>query len=195
MKQIERIFLHSMADLEEISEIANTYRILRASGIIRQFLIDSNSLVNQINREYKQKIIFRVQQRPDITERKDENGKVLHQWFLVTFISPDKNSQNVELLKIQDFLKYNLLSFGEHEFSVLEVIKICANKYGGIHSDDIVDEREKLLDKLNSTVSLLGFDCVVHSMHGIMKVCHEALLPLVEKIKENATADNSGLAQ
>lgn len=195
MKQIEKIFLHSMVDLEEILDMANTYKILRASGIIRQLLIDSNSLVDQINREYKLKIIFRVQQKPIITERKDENGKILHQWFLVTFIFPDKNSKNVELLKKQDFLKYKLLSFGVDEFSVLEVIKICANKYGGIHSDDIVDEREKLLDKLNSTVSLLEFDCVIHSMHGIMKVCYEALLPLVEKIKENDKANNNGSSQ
>jgi hypothetical protein len=184
MKQIEKIFLHTMHDLEERSEMANMYTILRASGIIRQLLVDNNSLLDQINRDYKEKILFRVQQKPDIfTDRFDKDGKRLNKWFGINFIFPDKDSKNIELLKKDDFLRYKLLSFGEHEFSVLEVIKICANKYGGIHSEDVEDEQEQLLDRLNSSFSLLNFDCVFYSMHGIMRVCHDALLPLSKRIE------------
>ncbi|HNP31795.1 MAG TPA: hypothetical protein PKN96_00730 [Flavobacterium sp.] len=184
MKQIEKIFLHTVQDLGERSEMANIYTILRASGMIRQLLVDNNSLLDQINRDYKEKILFRVQSKPDVLmERFDENGKKLNKWFGINFIFPDKDSKDVELLKKDDFFKYKLLSFGEHEFSVLEVIKICANKYGGIHSEDIKDEREQLLDRLNSSFALLNFDCVFYSMHGIMRVCNEALLPLSKRIE------------
>ncbi len=184
MKHIEKIFLHSINDLEEISQIANTYKILKSSGIIRQLLLDNNSLLDQVNREYKERILFKVRKKPDFfNERIDKTERPLNKWFDITFIFPSKESKDVEFLKKDDFLKYNVLTFGEHEFTVLEVIKICANKYGGVHFDDTKDEREQLLDRLNSSFSLQNFDCVVYSMHGIMKVCNDALYPLANRIK------------
>jgi hypothetical protein len=179
-----KIFLHSVNDLGERTEMANTYTILKASGIIRQLLIDGNSLYDQVNRDYKEKLMFRVQQKPKIpTESVGENGQILNQWFGITFIYPNKESKNTELLNKDDFLKYKILNFGDEEFTVLEVIKICSNKYGGIHYENVKDEREILLDKLNSSFTLLNFDCVIYSMHGIMRVCHDALLPLSNKIE------------
>lgn len=180
----ESIFLHIINDIEEISESANTYKILKASGLIRQLLIDNNCLVDQINREHKEKILFRVQQKPELlNDTANDDGTVRKSWFGITLIFPGIDSRNTELLNKDNFFKYKLLNFGEHEFSVLEVIKICANKYGGVHSEDIKDEREKLLDNLNSSFTLLNFDCVIYAMHGIMMVCYNALLPLANKIK------------
>ena len=184
MKQIEKIFLHSVIDLAERTEVANRYTILKTSGIIRQLLIDGNPLFDQVNRDYKEKLIFKVQQKPDIpSERVTECGSVMKQWLGITFIYPEKESKNIELLNRDNFLKYKILNYGAEEFTVLEVIKICANKYGGIHYENVKDEREILLDKLNSSFSLLDFDCVIYSMHGIMRVCYDALLPLSNKIE------------
>jgi hypothetical protein len=185
MTQNEHLFISTIFDLQEKLEKANLYSIVRASGLIRQLLIDEKPLLNQINRKYKEKIVFKVQINDDIyKERINNDGTISKPWFALTFINPDINSKNFKLLNKDNFLKYKPLFYQEKEFSVLDIIKICSNKYGGIHLDELKNEQDIYLDKLNSTFNLNNFDCVIVVMYDIANICLNSLLPLTKKINE-----------
>lgn len=89
------------------------------------------------------------------------------------------------MLNIKDFLKYGVLNNGEDEFSVLDIIKICANKYGGIHIENVKKPKEKSLDVLHKHFSFNNSSSILQAMHCISIICLNSLEPLAEAIKNN----------
>ncbi len=185
MTEQEKIFVNTIDDLQLRFERKTEYDLLRASGLIRQLLIDANPLLDQVNKKLKIKIRFKVQKRINIFEDQiDSDGKVLPHMNGIIFISPPKSSDFVEYLNKSDFLKYELLSHFERKFTVLDVIKICANKYGGIHFDKIQDEKFLDLNKLNSSLKLNNSKSIYHALNGIIEVSLNTLLPLKNIISQ-----------
>lgn len=117
-------------------------------------------------------------------ERIQEDGTVLKALYAITFISP-KDSLDIELLKKDEFLKYNLLFYNHENFSVFDIIKICANKYGGIHYDETKNLKESLIDITHKHFNLNDSSSVIQSMYSITEICLNALHPLFEKIESN----------
>ncbi len=193
MTQNEQIFVNTISDLNKKLEKADLYSIIRASGLIRQLLVDDKPLLDQINREYKEKIFFKVINTEIPNERINEDGTVSKAWLTIKIMNPNENSENFKLLNKDKFLKCKPLFFQENEFSVLDIIKICSNKYGGIHCDEIKLEKDIYLDKLNSSFNIDDFKCVIIAMCDISRICLNALLPLSNKIEEkykiNSPAD------
>jgi hypothetical protein len=149
-------------------------------------LLDSHPLVDQVNRAYKIKIIYRVQKRhewPELDPLPD--GTIPKTMFSMVFISPSENSSNVELLGIKEFLKYELLSNREQDFTVLDIIKICANKYGGVHLENVKKPNDILLDDLHQRFKFNDSSSILHALYSISKICLIALQPLVESIHAN----------
>lgn len=182
----EKIFVNIMFDLNERYERRTEYDLLKASGLIRQLIVDPNSIVEQINKNYKLKIIFRVQERNKIpSERTKEDGKVWKALYGITFITPKEDSLSVEFLNKDAFFKYNLLTYHEETFNVLDIIKICANKYGGIHYDEKKNLKEKSLDITHKGFFFNDSSSVIQSMYSIIGICLVTLKPLVEKINNN----------
>lgn len=181
----EKIFLNTIDELKERLNKLTEYDILKSSGLIRQLLIDGNSLVNQINEEYKIKILFRVQKRFEFPEPEAlPDGTIPKVIYGMNFILPEEASSNVEMVNIKDFLKYILLTNGEEEFSVLDVVKICANKYGGIHIENVKNPREKSIDTLHNHFKFNDSSSILQNMHSIALICFNSLQPLVDAIKQ-----------
>lgn len=182
----EKLFVNTIIELEERFNKRTEYDLLKASGLIRQLIVDSNPLVTQVNRKYKLKIKFKVVKRYKFDfANVDSNGTKWSNLSGMVFISPDKSSDFVELLGKDEFLKYQLLSHHETQFTILDVIKICANKYGGVHSEDIRKGRSLELDRMSSHITLNGSKSVFHAIYGIIEVCLVALKPLKNIIIEN----------
>ena len=182
----EKIFVNIMFDLNERYERRTEYDLLKASGLIRQLIVDHNSIVEQVNKNYKLKILFRVQERSKMpVERIKEDGTVWKVLYGMTFITAKENSLSIELLNKDAFFKYDLLTYHEEVFNVLDIIKICANKYGGIHYDENKNLKEQSLDTTHRGFSFNDSSSVIQSMHSIIGICLEALKPLVEKINNN----------
>lgn len=186
----EKLFLDMYSELKERFNQADGYNILKGSGLVRQLLVDENSIIDQVNRAYRIKILYKVQRRFSIlTERIQEDGTVWKAMYGMTFLSPKDDSESYELLKKDDFFKYEVLFHYEKRFTVLDVIKICANKYGGVHYDEKLSEKE---DELNSThlgLILNDDSSVYHSMHTVMKICIDALFPLYMEIHSKYSLD------
>lgn len=189
MTDKEKLFVNSVIELEERFSKQTEYDVLKASGLIRQLLVDSNPLVAQVNRTYKLKIKFKVVKpyKFDSTNIDSDGTKWNSLCSIMMFISPGKSSDFVELLSKDDFFKYKILTHHETEFTVLDVIKICANKYGGIHREDIKEGKSLELDRMSSLIKFNGSKSVFHAMHGIIEVCLDSLEPL-----KNAIITHSG---
>lgn len=187
MTSKENFFLNTIDELKERLSKLTEYDILKASGLLRQLLIDGYSLVDQINKIYRVKIQYCVQKSfefPELNSLPDgSEPKVL---YGMNFILPIEGSSNIELLNLSDFLKYEVLQYQSENFTVLDVIKICANKYGGIHVEDVKKSREKSLDVLHNYFSLNKSSSILHSMYNISIICVNSLQPLAEAIKSKA---------
>ncbi len=184
MNKKEQIFLQTIEDLKDRVENCTEYNLLKSSGLLRQLLIDENSLLNQANKAHKLKIRFRVQQRFDMfLERKSTtDGKTWQPLYGMIQILPAEESSYVELLTLDNFLKYKLLFNGEFGYSVLDIIKICAHKYGGIHLEDIKKPNDLPLDSLNNHFKFNDLSSIFHSLYGIIRISLLALGPLVNEI-------------
>lgn len=184
MNTKEKVYLNILNELRERLEKRTEYDVLKTSGLIRQLLIDRNSLINQINKIYRIKIKYIVQKRFEFPKPATlPDGSQPQILFQSIFILPGE-STSVEELLLQDFLKYELLYYEEKGFSVLDIIKICANKYGGIHFDDVKKESDLTLDHLNRNLIFNNSSSVLQSMHDIAQICLIALKPLEEIIKK-----------
>lgn len=182
MTSSEKILIDIICDLEERFKRRTEYDLLKAAGLIRQLLVDVNSLVEVVNKKYKVKIVYRVQKRfkmPDVSVEND--GTVWKALYGMVFITPENNS-NCEHLKKDDFFKYELLFYNGENFTVLDIIKICANKYGGIHYDEIKNKKESLIDITHNSFTFNNSSSVLQSMYSIIEICIDAWKPLMIRI-------------
>jgi hypothetical protein len=90
----------------------------------------------------------------------------------------------IEYIKLNKFLNYNIIYFSKQQFTVIQIIKICAHIYGGVHAGVIKDKKDFILDQANKTISCeAGMNYGVSAMKEIIKITLDALKPLVEEIK------------
>lgn len=186
MTEKEKLFVNTIIELEERFNKKTEYDLLKASGLIRQLIVDANPLVAQVNKKYKLKIKYKVVKRFKLDFANiDSNGTEWSNLSSMVFISPSKSSNFVELLNKHEFFKYQLLSHHDTPFTVLDVIKICANKYGGVHSEDIRKGKNLELDRMSSLITFNGSKSVFHVVYGIIEVCLNAFKPLKNAIIDN----------
>jgi hypothetical protein len=90
----------------------------------------------------------------------------------------------INYIKREEFLKYPILYFADLDFTVLEIIKLSAHVYGGIHSGKINDQKDYYLDWANKTLSYQdGVSCAVKSIGDITAIVLDAIKPLVGAIQ------------
>lgn len=187
MTDHEEFLIDTLQDLQAKLENGDEYNLLRAAGLIRQLLIDETPLVDSVNKNYKVKILFRVQKRNHKFQNKVViDGVECETVIGVTFANPKHNDeQYIEYLKRAEFLNYNIIYFAGQDFTVLDVIKLCAHIYGGVHVGKIKEEKDLYLDWANKTVSYSdGVNCGVSTIKDIISIIVNALQPLVDEIKK-----------
>jgi hypothetical protein len=76
----------------------------------------------------------------------------------MSFMSPSKDKSRNDMLTKDQFLKRRVISFGYQDISVLEIIKLNANKIGGVHIDTSQPNNIKDLNILigNSAMNFKG---------------------------------------
>lgn len=191
MTENEELFIDIYNDLRDKLDAGNKYNLIKASGLVRQLLFDGVPLIDQVNREYKLKILFRTQKnRPKFGDFVYEHGQKWETVIGVTFINPNHNDEQfISHVKRADFLNYPVLHFADLDFTVLEILKICAHVYGGIHSGKIEDQKDTYLDWANKTLSYKdGVSCAVKSVGDITAIVLDAIKPLVDAIEEKNNA-------
>jgi hypothetical protein len=160
-KDLKVFFVHTLDELRQKCNTESNYNYVKASGILRQILIDENPLLDLINKEYRKKILFEVN-KPAPPAPKQSIGADGTVWTDIgmgmSFMSPSKDKSRNEMLTKDQFLKRRVISFGHQDITVLEIIKLNANKIGGVHIDTKQPTNIKDLNILigNSAMNIKG---------------------------------------
>jgi len=182
MNKHEKLFLNTLDDIREKLSRGDEYSIIKASALLRHLLLDGNvSLLHLANKNHGIKPQFVVNDylsKPPI--------KLLLHWM-----SLDPSSMRTKVLhtiNLDTFLKAECLTFKEHDFTVKDIIKGCANYEGGVHSgkprqDKHKEKNEAFLD-LTEIFKIGGVPSSTAHLVGISRIILTALAPLEEKIRE-----------
>jgi hypothetical protein len=171
----EELFLRIFEELE--TKTLDGYGIIRSSALVRQLLLDDHALAHAVNK-------FRIKLRFSIPDRELPNGDdspVAHMIFL-------SNSNPSKLVRIDAFLAAKFLFAVGKSYTNREIIKLCANVYGGVHTGK-PDEKEAILVQVDRWTSEAepGFAALRLSsmgvMAGIVPIVVEGLRPLAEALK------------
>lgn len=149
MDKSEKLFTRKFNDLRFLIIDNSEYSLLKASAILRLFLIDGNSLIDIVNKKYRLKIVYQI----------DTTFNINYQDGSRLICTPTKigdlavrYSRNLQNFKRDEFLKLQILETKLGSFSVREIIKFLANKEGGVHYE--VPKNDEPLNKIDFSTLL-----------------------------------------
>jgi hypothetical protein len=177
----ERLFLRMLDDLEKRVEHHDPYEILLGSGLIRKLLLDSYPLVDQVNRRYRERIIFEVGE--PFPWRKIGPIPVLV--TLQDGIDPDalRPGGPRQYLNRDEFLNFPIATVGGRDYSLREIVLFEAHIMGGVHSGVPKEDIDKVLHTINATFQVGGYRATLRQLKGIGRVILKALSPLRSAIQ------------
>jgi hypothetical protein len=190
-KDIKVFFVNTLDELRQKCNTDSNYNYIKASGILRQILIDENPLLDLVNKEYRKKILFEViKPSPPIPKQsKGPDGTVWTDIGMgMSFMSPSNDKSRNEMLTKEQFLKRRVITFGHQDISVLEIIKLSANKIGGVHIDTKQPNNIKDLNVLigNSAMNFKGgITGGAYQVNEISIIVLKALNELEELVKRD----------
>ena len=187
-KYSEGLFLKRLDDLEKASKSKDMYEILDLSRILRQLLLDGTPLIDQINREYKLKILFRITDCNPLEGCGKGFPKPKVALAAVGLgLDPDTDSLNRKIIEIDKnaFLKRIILIRWGKEFTIRDIIKFEANAMGAIHLDKPNKEIEGVADIGGLTVRINDLRISSVQLVVISKVVLKALKPLLKEVQNH----------
>lgn len=176
----EELFIRTLQDLRTKIESNDPYEILMASALLRKLLIDDSPLMNQVNRKFKLKINFIVNDRqlPIITE-----GLAL--WSIQDGFDPDTSVphlSNPVTLDKDGMLKRPVLIINGAVITVLDLIKFLSHVQGAVHSGNPKEVKEKILKEAESALTVGGMPAGIRTVCAIGRVVLKGLYPLSQEI-------------
>ena len=178
----KKLFLETLDDLHLSINSGDEYKVLRASVLIRQLVVDGgNSLVTQINRKHKLRLKYRVIQ-PNFSSIDGIPEPDL--WCTTDGIDPRRSTSidRVTILNEKSFLGLCIGQGGGQAYSVKEIIKFSANTAGGVHSDSPRSDIDLVLDKLRKLYIFSDISILFQHLRSIGRILLEGLRPLRNKV-------------
>ncbi|HEY9169414.1 MAG TPA: hypothetical protein VIN72_08000 [Lutibacter sp.] len=183
MSEIKEDFLNILNDLRNKIDQPTNYNNKKSAGLLRQLLLDDHPLIDQVNREYKLKINFKVRK---LEQAEPGIGKMIMEG-----ISPMENEDesNLEIINRKEFLNKRCLILHEQIYTVYDVIMINSNVRGGIHSGKPKSEKEKLAVSTIDNGPKLGYengeptDVTLSLVFPVTKIILKSLEELESNVK------------
>jgi hypothetical protein len=178
----ETLFIKSLDDLHFSINSSDEYEILRAAGIIRQLFLDgAASLVDQVNRKYQLKLVFKViePKQPLIPGLPPPK-----MWCALDSIDPRRMpaARFSSDISRDSFFRLTIGSMDGTDYNIHEVAKFVANVLGGVHSGTPSDQKEKLLNELRDTYIFSNVNILLQHIQSIGRIILETLKPLRYKV-------------
>lgn len=180
--ELRHLFLHVCDELQQKSTYAESeYDMIRASGLIRQLLLDADPLVHQMNRQYRVGTIRFTVHRPKISGLFDDTVGP-PSTHLAPGIDPARNpsTYTVETVKLREFLAVKCAQVHGEDYTIHDMIDYCAHIAGGVHRGVANSARDKHLESLSSRMQLLDVSAVAYFMISVGTVVLAGMRPLIE---------------
>jgi len=114
----DQLFLNLMADLQSRVATPDEYGMLKTAALLRQLLLDSPRLVDEVNRERRLKITFRVMEKDAYVQMLLDSGATFYsvEDGLDPNTAPFGNPRDVNR---DQFLKLRVMVLNNHAVSVM----------------------------------------------------------------------------
>lgn len=173
------LFIKSLADLERKISSRDHFEIMKCSALLRHLLLDSEALVNEVNKTRRLKILYKVSD-PSKGGFPDIPGLTP----TLDWSSIDPHGGPSILVKFDEFLRIILLRYNGESYTVKNFIDVAAHILGGVHTGKRINEKERRLNEILG-IQIGGYDVVCLNLIPITKVTLAALEPLKRRILED----------
>ncbi len=176
MSNVESLFLSTLRDLEARIADPDEYNVLGSSALIRKLLIDDFPLVDQVNRQYRLKIVFEISEsNPSIPGVPEPTV-----WSVQDGLDPETSrpGKSRKIVNRDQLLATVLAVVNGKSYSLREIVLFEANVMGGVHAGSPKEEKEKVLQALNSTLAIGGYRASLRQLQAIGRVVLKGLEPL-----------------
>src|SRR5258705_9475470 len=130
----EEFFLHTVEDLRNRIKENSAYSIIRACGLCRQLVEEKNWLLKKANQRTQIKLSFLIL---------DNDRDLFKIPMPIIWITVDPILKKTTEVDRDEFLDTYVLRLKKHTYQVRDIIKVAANKMGGVHSDDLHHKDKK----------------------------------------------------
>ncbi len=180
MKNRERLFLDTLADLESTVANADRYGLIKASGSLRLLLLDPEPLVHQVNRDHGLKLQFTFHELP-----KTGQENMLVAWTRLQKHDNPHDKSKVTTGGLDAFLAAGCLGVSGRVLTVREVILGNANVKGGVHAGRPLTDGDHGVLALDHVMKVGDGNAEgsLASLHDIILVTLEGLAPLAEAVR------------
>ncbi|HLP43955.1 MAG TPA: hypothetical protein VK145_01630 [Candidatus Nanoarchaeia archaeon] len=180
----KELFLIRYSQIEKGLRGQTNEDFLNLSLSLRQILSDGDRLIISANRKPKLEINFEVGLSSDEREKEMiEHGLPTPDLDFLAVFPPNETKRNI---KLDEFLKFNIVNYKGTHFSVIQLIKACANKFGGTHLSNKLEKSEELkikeLGNILKSMDIVGGPFSTLILIG--QTTQKALFPLVEILKK-----------
>ena len=178
---LERFFIETIIDIIQKLNNGRRYDIIKASGLLRQLLLDKEPLVYIINRKFKVKLEFEVIEYRDKLPI-DDGRTELH----AKFLNPNFPGAKTVKTSLKEFLSINCLEYKSTTITIKEIIKYCSHVKGGIHTGKPEDDIDITLISLDKMIKILEEESSIVLLTGIIQIVLNGLKPLIKEISKSA---------
>lgn len=174
------LFLRTLEDIENKMKSQDGYEIFMISGLLRKLLVDSNSLIDQVNESHL-KITFIVNDR-----KLPDGDSSLMFYSMEDGFDPDTSvphlSHPIQVNRDQ-LLKKQIMIINGEIITVLDLIKFLSHVQGGIHAGKPKGSKEVVLSEIQKSLGIGGLPAGIRTILSISRVVTKGLEPLRESIK------------
>ncbi|SNS58381.1 hypothetical protein [Rhodococcoides kyotonense] len=179
--ELRTLFLHVCDDLHHKTRVERSeYGLIRASGLIRQLILDADPLAHQMNRLYRVGALKFEAIQEDI-HRFDSLSVGPPDSRLVMGLHPSHHPspERARLFKLREFLAIECALVEREVVTVRDIIDYAAHIAGGVHNGVANSALEKHLEKLSKQIqSVMNTDTIGMYMMTIGEVVLDGLHPL-----------------
>ena len=177
-----RHFLDACNDLETKIQSSTEYEILKASGLLRELLLDSRPLVHQVNAQYKLKLRFEIGPGKPLPTALGEPSF----WAKLDGLYPPDASPGTQILvvNLDGLMATVALRTPGTTFMIRDLIDFEANVMGGVHPGIPKDNKEAQLAQIRS-LFMGDLPASLRQLKALSKVVLRGLEPLRQQIESD----------
>lgn len=158
------VFLRVADDLtQRVHGPRDEYELLRASGLIRQLLMDETPLVHRVNRSVRLPLRFAVSAANAATPLPVPG-------YSARWSNPDPFDLRPTTVTLEQFLAFPTIYTAGSLFTVADVVRVCAHVLGGVHFADARTAGERALVELHDSFTINDVGALTESIAGIGRV-------------------------
>lgn len=188
------LFVETLNDLhEKLQGVPSAYTVMRVAALLRQLLLDGESLLSQAQAQVKHKSKVRVIFQIALGGEYERQILALHPlfWAVADGLDPDTSgvSKPIRQVQLPELLSSRIMIIGIHEYSVKDVIRQLAHVEGGIHAGSPENEKERILTESAQQIAVGGYAPAAAAVRAVGRVVCKGLKPLKDQLEEDLRSE------